>query len=162
MTRRRSVALGLAVMLVLGVASATSLGTFSGVSLWATAHDEEACQVPDPTNDVIFYDDLTGLVLDLTSDLAGSTVGEIELRGLDGDCTEMRPVVIVIGFDGLLATDESVLSRTELAVIDGTSTSVTLTVDGTDEINALVSDDQPTAVRVGFCPGTVAACGVSP
>lgn len=157
---RMAVALLCSAVLVMGVASATSLGTFDDVSLSGFQDAEpEACAAA--TTD--FYDTSGTLIGSLLA-LAGTDVGYIELSGFDasGDCTQVRPVVVLIGFDGLLATEETVLSRTELEVISGTTATGLLPVDTTDEINDLISDDEVTEVRVAFCPNDATQCAVSP
>lgn len=159
MAKRRIVGIALAAAMLLSVASATSLGTFDGVSLSGWGESESVCTAG--TTD--FYDTSGTLIGDLLS-LAGADVGYIELDGFDpeGDCTDVRPVVVTIGLDGLLATQETVLSRTELGTISGTSATGLLPVSSTDEINDLVNDDRVTEVRVAFCPENAMQCGVEP
>lgn len=168
MNQRRIVALGLAAVLVLGVASATSLGSFNQVSLWATAYDEETCHVADPSTDVTFYDGLLGSLTSLLLDqLVLVEADFVGLENLAGDCDQMRPVIVIIGdHDGDSGTAEQVLARVMLEPISGTS-DVTLDLDAADayrdELDALLGTSlDPNSVRLGFCPAAVASCEVGP
>jgi hypothetical protein len=163
------VALGLAVVLVLGVASATSLGPFNQVSLWSTGYDEEACHVADPSTDVTFHDGLLGSLTSLVLDqLVLLEPDFVKLEGLAGDCDQMRPVIVVIGdHDADSGTSEQVLARVMLESISGSSPDVTLDLDAAtayrDELDALLGTSlDPNSVRLGFCPAAVTSCEVGP
>lgn len=144
-----AVALALAGVLSLGVASASSLGEFDDVALSAVAETVDTC-IATTTN---FYDESGTLIENLLL-LAGTDVGSIGLDGLSGDCAgDLRPVVVTIG-DGLLS-EPAVLSRTPLgqldqAVSDGTELRFSV-ADG-DELNQLTESLTVTEVRVAFCP----------
>lgn len=162
---KRSVlpALALLVLVCLGTASATGLGHFDDVVLSGTARTEPAC-----TASTVEFFDVLETPLSLGA-LTGSTVGFIGLSDFDpeGDCDNdgddggMRPVVILIGLDGL-GLQESVLSRTELEPISGTSDTGLLAVPLDDQINSLLDvTDIATEARVVFCPAAATQCGAS-
>lgn len=167
MIRRRALALLFICAALLGVASATSLGTLSGLTFWSTSveDDDIVCEVSDDTDDTTFY---TGLLDSLTElsllDLVlASDVTYIELVNLAGTCTGLRPVVIVLGEPNVLTTDREVLSRTMLDPLSGTdvaSGSVLLPVSSSAEVNSLLdlTTATPDEVRLAFCPVGVASC----
>lgn len=156
--RRGVVALIVGSMLAYaGVASATSLGAFQVAGYGETVPGADVlCSVADPATDVDF---LTGGLLPIALADLGllSDVENIELSGLSGYCVDMRPVVVVIGSPDGISPDE-VLSRTMLDPLAGTTT-VTLAVDVTDEVNSLLGLlAAPSEVRVGFCPVGQTGC----
>lgn len=146
---RRWLAAGAVVVTTLGVASATSLGTFNQVVLTGAADQLHPCQVQD----VEFLSG--GTVLGSLLGLLTTTVDQISLDVVaGGDCRGLRPVVIVYGDPNTLdGVDETVaLSRTVLSPLSDDS-DVVLSVDPLDELNTLLGlNDDPTQVRVSFCP----------
>lgn len=154
---RRLSAIAVAAALLLGVASASSLGAFDDVALSAKAEPVTACAATE-TN---FYTGVLGGLTELTlAVLTTSDVDYIGFDGLSGDCSgDLRPVVVVIG-DGLLS-EPAVLSRTFLVRLDqdvSGDAEVLLPVGDTDELNLLGGSLTAQEVRVAFCPHPVDSC----
>ena len=167
MSLRGLSAAGCLIALLLGTAAATSLGVFDDVVLSAEARSEQACRVADAGKDVTFYEEpLVGPLLEIALELLDTTSPDwIELTNMTGDCTDVRPVVIVIGdHDGNGGTPDQVLSRTMLdpiSVTDVTDVELLEVASGGELADLLALDSllvDLTEVRVGFCPVGVTAC----
>lgn len=155
---RSVAALLLGAVVLLGVASATSLGAFEDVTLAASNEQDEVCTAPSVT----FYGGTLGSLFELLSlqDLTTTEVTYIELTGLEGDCAGTRPVVVVLGEPLLAITDREVLSRTLLPEVTGTAdVLLEVTDDVDDELDALLGTTAtPDEVRVAFCPTGLTVC----
>lgn len=132
-----------AVLLVLGVAAATSLGSFSDVVLDGSTRDSSPC-----TATGVELQNSLGAAVDLVT---GGTVAQVELSGLTGDCDGAVPVIIVIGFPPL-STDEQVLVVQELAPISPSGgTATPLVPSGSDLESVADGLNVITEVKVAFC-----------
>lgn len=100
MLGRKLSAAAIAVVLLLGGASATSLGSFDDVALSATAEPVTAC-----TADADLLDGLGNEIL-LGVNLSGITIEGVRLSPPEGDCAGMVPRVVVIGEDPPLTADK--------------------------------------------------------
>lgn len=138
----------LAVACTLGVASATSLGTFEGEPFGAGTAPVAACRAADVE------------VLDGALDLVGGTVlatsavRTVRLTGLSGDCVDAVPVIVLAGLDltAPLAGEQVLFVLDGFAPLPGTG-DVTLSVAPVPLGDGLLPLVDLTEVRVAFCPG---------
>ena len=154
MRRRWLLAVAASCLLGLGVASATSLGTFESPVAEGLAAPIDHCE----PSSVSLVDELLGVIpIGPLGSLDPYTIDEVHLTDLDVACGGRFPAVVVVGEDPILGTD------VVLAVQEFTGTSlppsgdVTLTVDDTDPLGQLTLDVATfvTDVRIVFCePGS--------
>lgn len=153
---RRWLAAGVFAVATLGVASATTLGTFDDIVLSGVARSVDACVATTTT----FYSGVLGSLEPISLGLLSTS--DVDFVGLEisGDCTgDLRPVVVTVG-DGLL-TEPTVLSRSLLGQVEEDLTAdseVLLPVSASDELNLLDVTFTVQSVRVGFCPAGVTSC----
>lgn len=136
------------VVLTLGVASASSLGSFSDVAFSAFAESRTPCTYEDVT----LIDGLTGSVLPLS--LPGLySIESVLLTGLEGDCAGTTPVVVIAGQDPL-GTSDQVLAVERYPGADLSGSAATLSVLAGDDLDLLTLDltTVVSGVRVAFCP----------